>query len=529
MFARYCAPRQLHTVLAGAAVGRSIRFKGLRHAPRSLPNWPASVADQLFMDEQTVKDLYKKLLIHLNQYLFCNQVTSPKMVKTNHMGKQRVVVDPTSVGTNQFILKHEMRFAKFAELVKLVLRFGPGTIVLVFDVGTAYKTIAVAAVDLHLHGEWDDKQGHLLQTMQQWGVASAGFKWLDKGLLFAQILVTTLLLFIVLFVDDFATPIPPFDDGTPDQAAADEAVRDISAIALILGVELKKWQMGTHVKYLGYVLDTRRMTVNLPFSWLMSLHQKIRSDGDRMSITVKSLHSTAGKLARFITVAPLGRIHTRSTYAALAMRRNAGKTALVRLSAQVKEDWSELLILIERAMGKKPTEHLSIVPTNIHKATIVYTDASGKFKAFIAPALARWAAHQWTQREIAYFTRALALSMPAMEAAAIFDAIVWIISIRPCVGPILIRTDSEVSILALVKGGSPSPVFDRIIRAIIRTCARYPYPINFHYVHTKSNPADLPTRLTHNLLQECVVVADGKRCLRTGPSFRTWRPASKNC
>ena len=169
-----------------------------------------------------------------------------------------------------------------------------------------------------------------------------------------------------------------------------------------------------------------------------------------------------------------------------------------------------------------------MVPSNQHRAFTMYTDASGDFEAFIAPGCRAWAAHQWTAAELVHFTTVKAISMPAMEAAAIYAALVW--AIRRRVGDILIRTDSEVSLKAIIKGGSPSTIFNEILRAIIILASSHTHHVMFDYVNTHANPADIPTRLTPLLLQDCwiQVGSNGGPCQPTTHRFRNWARSSRS-
>jgi hypothetical protein len=220
------------------------------------------------------------------------------------------------VGTNEAIPDHvDYIFSTINDVAIVVRHFGDGTLLIVLDVKSAYKNIGVSAADLHLHGELDPALGPLLQTRQQWGNKAAGYKWIDAALLFAHILVYSLLLYLVYFVDDFIIVVPPLvaPDGThtPDFARAHQIIRDVCAIAKRLNLRLAKFQLGTRVQYLGYLIDSSRMTLTIPPRWCRLLLTDLERLVTLRSVRVRVLQSITGQLARVATVLPRVRQPTR--------------------------------------------------------------------------------------------------------------------------------------------------------------------------------------------------------------------------
>ena len=507
----------VYPVVAGFVFGRTMRFSGCRYSSHSKTNAIMPPSHTKFMHEQARTDLLAGFTTTIPRNLFLNGHTSSKFVQTRMSGKQRVIVNPVSV--NEAIFEPEPRdpFPTALKLATIVRShyFGKNTIILVYDAKAAYKQIPAAPSDLHLLLEADPVLGLLMCLRQQWGHRRAGWSWLDASLLFASIVQVCCLHLSLPFVDDYAVPVPPKKNGLPDWPTAWQLARDIIALSNLLGLQMSKWQIGTRVNYLGFAFDTVNMQLAMVPKWVLNVSKYMIDISQKCSVSLKELSSLAGKLVRLCHVLPTRRHILQPIFRLIAIRSQSANdpaTVFTRLNRNISRSIHELGVLI----SQQPPS-ISMCITNLHQLKRMYADASFAAGAWVCPPLSLYCRHDWMDYELDLFFVEDTYSIPTMEGWALFSAASFLISRGIPLRDFVFLSDSATFISAYYKGYSPILLMTKIIQSI--NSLAHPTPLHILYVHTKSNPADLPTRLPTQAPKTISLTSDGKQCART---FHPW-------
>jgi hypothetical protein len=147
---------------------------------------------------------------------------------------------------------------------ELLVRLGAGTLMWVFDVVSAYKTVNVHIDDWHLHGELVDGRYHF-STVPNFGCRSAGdiFDEYGAGFEFA-LRAHSPLDAVSRYVDDFVGFTRPLKHGVPNINAACQAREAALALAHAMGVPLDKFVGPTcTATILGFQLCSRSMSLSV--------------------------------------------------------------------------------------------------------------------------------------------------------------------------------------------------------------------------------------------------------------------------
>jgi hypothetical protein len=509
MLAQPLPTKIIYPVCAGFIFGRGMRYSGCRHSSFFHDNAIMGPEDAEFMHTQATADLNAGFSTVVPQSIFCNSHTSMKFVQTKLSKKRRVIVNPSSVNSSTYEQERRDPFPT-ALLLASVIRspqFGPNTILLIFDAKNAYKQVPVSAADLHLLLEFDSILGLILGLRQQWGHQRAGWNWVDVSILFASIIQLCCLFLCLPYVDDYAVPVPP-KDGRPDWPRAYQLAKDIVALSELLGIEMAKWQIGTSVEYLGYSFDTVTMQLAMTPKWIANLSQYLVTVTAKKAITVQELSSLAGRLVRLCSVLPTRRHLLQPIFRLISIRSKGvadPSHVFARLDKTLRGDIVTLAKSIRLIAPSIPMQ----IP-NIHRMRRIYCDASGKAGAWVCPHIELFSRHEWSVSDIDCFFVRDTFSIPAMEGWSIYAAAHFLVQLGFALSDFVFFTDSETFLRAYRKGYSPVLLMTDIIIRINQLA--HPTPLTLYYVETKSNPADLPTRLPSQASRPICLLLDGRQC-----------------
>ena len=492
--APYLSATYLTPVLEGFVAGRTTDYQALdRDAPRIYPPYILSPAEKKFCADQTFADLQNNFCIAIPKHLFTNLVISPCFVRRQTASKWRKIVDPTASGVNGWVPKQEgYVFPTIDSLCSLVKACGKNSIIIIFDASQAYKQVPLAAADLHLHAELDDIHGLVLGTRNQWGHSIEGFNWVDVASVILHIINYTLLLPAVVYVDDYAVVIPPLPSGIPDWKRAYQAIADILVVCeTALGITLAKWQIGLEVKFLGYLISSRAYSLGLPTPWCQSTADFITPRLKRRSLKVQELQSLIGKAIRIARIIPFTRPFLAALFKLAGKRSPAGGTAYVRISVEIRTNIKSILRCVFYAIGSRS----SFIGFPFEQATLAFTDASGRAAAWILPTFSLYSRKLWTPKEIAVFKQSTTISIAAMEGFAILEVVLFLVIFHG-VRTVRVFTDSQSFMDAFEKGYAHSKILNWVISVLATIIFQYELSLKLEFVPTKSNPADIPTRIT---------------------------------
>ena len=140
------------------------------------------------------------------------------------------------------------------------------------------------------------------------------------------------------------------------------------------------------------------------------------------------------------------------------------------------------------ALGVEASRWPSTQVTVRREGALIYTDASNSGGAFVVGKTANIGhVHAWEWptflTEASINVKELLAISHAVEYAKLFS-----------LSPILILTDSQVSICALLKGASASESINQTIKKIFSTCLDNQIEVAIDWIPTEQNPADAGSR-----------------------------------
>jgi len=195
----------------------------------------------------------------------------------------------------------DLKYPAVDDLVKLVKRFGRGTLLFKVDLKAAFRQIPVDPGDYHLLGyEWDD---HLfIDLVLAMGLRSAAYccQRLTNAIAF---IYSNMGYHSVNYLDDF---------GCADHAdAAERAFAALQDLLGRLGVEesrKKACPPNTTMVFLGVQFDTINLTLEVPQSRLHDIRAELEVWLSKDTTSIKQVQSLIGKLVFISKCVPSSRI-----------------------------------------------------------------------------------------------------------------------------------------------------------------------------------------------------------------------------
>lgn len=228
-----------------------------------------------------------------------------------------------------------LEYTCFDEAVAMILKAGPGSMLMKKDLADAFRHVPVAECDWWLLGfEW--KGSHYIERFLPFGLRTSPFIFdlFAKGL--HWMLLNEGLKYILHYLDDFLGIIPPDEDAKPYTETFDSLCETLG-----LKVNKKKDKLHTIVDFLGIELDTNSMQARLPEEKLQKAIKLVNSALKKKSIPLEELQTLVGFLAFASKVIVPGRAFLRRLYNALY-----SEVGIIRLSSPIKEDlrwWKNFL------------------------------------------------------------------------------------------------------------------------------------------------------------------------------------------
>ena len=228
--------------------------------------------------------------------------------KRHQHNKWRLIVDissPNGASINDGINPSftSLSYIHIQDVIKQIMDLGPGALLAKIDIKSAYRIIPVHPSDRPLLGMSFQHQVYIDASLP-FGLRSAPkiFNSLADALLW--ILLQHSVSHLLHYLDDFITM------GRAATTQCQMNYDIIHSICELLGVPLAEDKCDgpcTLLEYLGFLLDTTKMTVSLPREKLNRLIHLIQSWSNRKTCTKHDLDSLIGQLQHASAVVKPGR------------------------------------------------------------------------------------------------------------------------------------------------------------------------------------------------------------------------------
>ena len=323
----------------------------------------------------------------------------------------------------------ESVYYQIKHLIMIILLLGVGTIVILWDVQGAYRTLNAKRHNWHLQVSWllnsrGAKQYFIdlvnpfgrIESQRNWEAVAGSIEWIlhELGAVFCR-----------HFVDNFHDFVRP-EAGIPDWETAKKRAKWIFALMRALGVPFHEVQIGSSFHTLGWSFDTILMTITVAEKKRDVARRLLRRWTGMAKYHLRELERLTGFLywisLAFYELSPfLGRLLEIKRGLHAKMRRS-GKTREQVFHNFSKGTMSYLklcrLLLVEWS-GVRSLWDWSSSVTTYH----IWTDASEWGFGGYCLETRQYFSRAWTEREKSEAWRVAKLSMLHLEARAVVAAL----------------------------------------------------------------------------------------------------------
>ena len=424
-------------------------------------------------------------------------VTKSFSDKVRHVVNSSYPYDDTAVNANIDRSSTRLWNADFAILARHVHELGPETLLLKFDICSAYKQLRLMMADFHLLAECEpvgDIELWSLSTTMSFGASSSADVWHELALAFEFIcrLLLTSVSGLCRYSDDLCAAIAPVAATAvcprrPDTAALHLAHTSVEQIAKLTGLACAKYESGTSLVFLGTGICTTRMVAFIAPQRLLRTIALMRQWSSKKRATQKQLQSLAGTLGWLCQVVHWGRPQIRTIIRASSHRGWSTISSNLRNEAKW---WVQVL----SGNPVRPLAHFMPFTPDFE----VHTDASAEGYGAYCPHHAAYIQGAFTHKELRSAIRTTTRSMGELELRAVLFAVLSFLPlIHGC--SVLLRVDNQEAVTALNKRWArpmkQNQIIQRIGEVVTANCVR----INCIY---------FPTPLPHLPTHQCNRLAD---------------------
>ena len=419
---------------------------------------------------------------------------SEKLRVIHHLSYPRNI-DNASV--NSTISDIECKLVKFSEVLNLVQQKGKGCLMAKYDIRNAFRLIRVRVEDQHLLGMLFQSK-YYYELCLPFGLKSA------PGLF--ELFATAIEAFIHKsgvetvrhYIDDYITISFPVSA----QIDYDKVIEMFKKLNIELASE-KLEKPSTRIEFLGLIIDSDLMKVELPEDKLSRYRVLLEEWLKKKYCTLQELQSLVGKLVFASYAIQHGNIFYRRILGLLKQckgKEEQGKHLQIKLNNKARLDikwWREFMYKWNGTNIIPPSldNYLSV---NQH---LMFTDAcrTGMGAFYNNNEYIR---HAWNADELKQAQRESELSMPYLELLALIHSInVWAGSLSG--KAVILNCDCKTVVQAVNKGRSYDPGMMNLIRILL-----YITSINSVFIYlqhidgVKNIDADLLSRSTSSIQSE---------------------------
>ena len=309
-------PQQVSYVLNGLRNGFRLGFRPLRKLSSARKNKLSAFQHPKIIDDYLANEVaFHRVAGPFSHPPFPNlHVSSFGVIpKKGQPGKWRLIVDlssPSGSSVNDGIDPEEfaMHYVKVDQIIQMVDKYGPGTMMAKFDVEAAYRNIAIHPADRYLLGlKWRGQ--YYVDLTLPFGLRSAPYIFSAVADMVEWILLNSHgVSDLMHYLDDFITAGPP----GAQQCAFN--LRTALSVCGSLGLPLHPGKCvgpATRMVVLGIELDSEQQAARLPAEKLEALRELIHAWRSRRWCTRRQLKSLIGHLHHAAKVVWPGRTFLR--------------------------------------------------------------------------------------------------------------------------------------------------------------------------------------------------------------------------
>jgi hypothetical protein len=468
-------------LLRGIKHGRHLGYTGPRDVHRKCINPPDFALHRqsllTIIEQQESKSWRSGPFINPPMFnLICSPIKgaskrfSDKIRLVNNMSAP---YDGSSINHN--IPTGTTRNLPLRRVCELLTRLGTGTLMWVFDVVSAYKTVNVHIDDWHLHGELVDGHYHF-STVPNFGCRSAGdiFDEYGAGFEFA-LRAHSPLDALTRYVDDFVGFTRPLEHGVPNMNAACRARDATLVLARAMGVPLDKFVGPTcTATVLGFELCSRTMSLSVTTQRRDLMLSMLAEWSDRTHATIDELQSLCGLLSYICEVFRWGKAFL-GRCIALA---NARVSVTVPVTLPL-DFYSEIAWWRDTLTEWSCTSLFYDADWSDQSLLSFEVDASMLGQGcWFQP---NWYSSAWSPEQLEIAQRESRVSMPFLELYAIATACATFAH-HWCRLKIICRSDCEPACAALNKRYSPDAGMQSLIRSIGQLACKHNFDIRVVHI-----------------------------------------------
>ena len=293
---------------------------------------------------------------------------------------------------------------------------------------------------------------------------------------------------ITLYLDDRLLIVTPeSDEHRRKLLTGEETCREVwitAALLVALGgyVNIEKSEMKPtqRIEFLGFILDTKKETVEIPEGRWNALKQRIREAETKEKVEVRALERIRGTMASMAEVFPNMRMLIRQTTILISEAEREDKYE-TRISEEVRNEW-KLWIDLEKEGLSRNWKRLD----REDAGTIIFTDASNHAGGIVI--------EEWNLEEkFAWNEETADKHICIKEALAIQYTLEWF-GTKLSDKKVTIMCDNESVVLGAVSG-SKDPEMNKILVRIWSLALKYSIKLKVEWVSTTQQKADDPSRI----------------------------------
>jgi len=505
------APTKATNLLKYLREGASLHFKD--RDPDPLPslasswcrNLPSSVTEE--QQVKILKDIKDEVTLgrRAGPFTSCPSPllcvsplgTTPKKNTTklriiHHLSYPRSGSRPS---VNSLIGDLECKLLKFDDTLKAVAKAGRGCLLAKFDIKDAFKLIPVRpnlqlALGMFIFGYY------FVERVLPFGLKSAPaiFEWFSSAI--EAIIKFKGINTFFHYLDDFL--LLTFSN------VANVQYELVLSTFKYLGVPLSEPKLAppsTRIEFLGRIIDTDKMTAELPEDKLIRYRENARRLAQKGEASVDELATVFGQLVWAASVIQ----HGRKFYSnigqdkcraeelqLLAWDEGKDPNFLHPLSAASIQELYWWANFMEQWNG------ISMIKPVIPEDCVLFTDAcqTGMGAYLVGPTSCKYISHVWNSTELAQSKRAKSISMPFLELLALTIAVgVWAEDLRG--RSVLIRSDCKAAVDVISQGYAHEGRMTMLLRRLTFIEASHDiFTTVLHIPGIYNQTADVLSRLT---------------------------------
>ena len=452
--------------------------------PEELQNIvPAEMENYHSATRKYKKEVEQQILVEINNGRYIPVHSKPVIVSAlgaipkKDPGKVRLIHDcsqPHGEALNDYSFHDAFQYQTLQDAIDLI---SPGKYLAKVDLESAFRSVGTHPSNhrftgLKWHFSWDDTPTYMVDTALMFGARRAPeiFHELSQAV---RHMAKQQGIDIVAYLDDYLIVSESHDQCMTH-------LRQLIQLLRCLGFSINYGKLrgpAQRLTFLGIILDTTSMTLELPSNKLNELHTQLKDFHSRSKVTKQQLQSLAGKLNWCTQCIFGGRYHLRRILDQLiGLRKPWHRTRVTQAMRADLQWWLSYMALFNGTV--KMIEHRPLTPVVIDACPIAsgssyqgdwcYTPFEGQFEPLcinykevlaLEPAVLNWG-HMWRNHKV------------------------------------LVYSDNQAAVAIINKGSCKHPLVMAALRRIFWDSAIHNYRLEaIYYPATRNLLADAVSRL----------------------------------